>query len=502
MIELIAGNIRKLEIEMVVIPVCEDKDLHQHECLREIIALPQNLPEFSGIPKEELLLYDLPQLEAKRVLLMGLGPWAELTADSWRIMAGNAVKRAQGNGLKEILFAVPPSCNIQTDRASLIQALSEGAMLGNHLFDYYKSESPKQPLEQIKLLVSPEAKKKHAGVAEQSRIVCQAAIQAREWVSTPANEKFPKHLASRIVQEAKAVGLKTQVLSEKELQQLGFGALLSVSRGSHNAPQLLLLEHRPQADAQPHPLIALVGKGVTFDAGGVNLKSGKSLEQMKMDMAGGAAVAATLISAAQQNLPLPIIGAIPLVENMVSGRATRPGDIVTSLSGKTIEIGNTDAEGRLILADTLTYLIQEYSPGIIIDLATLTGACMVALGEKIAGLFTQDDPLRQLITQAGEASHERCWPLPLPDDYRELLKSDYADIRNIGKSRWGGAILAALFLSQFTEGVRWAHIDIAGPAYSSKATDYCGPGGTGFGVRLLNQLFARLIRQAQNDTAG
>jgi leucyl aminopeptidase len=428
------------------------------------------------------------------VLLYGLGPFKDLRPESWRKLAGNSVQRAHKNGCRSLLFALPPARKLRTDRAALLQALGEGAVLGNHIFDRYKNknDAPKQPLEQIRCLVSPSSLKAHAHVAAQTEIVCQAVIQAREWVSIPANDKPPEVLASQIVQQAQAAGLKTRVLAEKELKKKGFGALLAVSAGSSRAPQLVLLEHRLK-DVRPQPKLALVGKGVTFDSGGINLKTGGSLEQMKMDMAGGAAVAATLISIARQDLPLPVIGAIPVVENMVSGQATRPGDIVKSYDGQTIEIGNTDAEGRLILADTFAFLVKNYKPAILIDLATLTGACMVALGEKIAGLFTHDESLRNLIMAAGERSFERCWPMPLPDDYHELLKSDFADMRNIGKNRWGGAIVAALFLSKFTGSVRWAHIDIAGPAYSRKASDYCGAGGTGFGVRLLDQFLKQLL---------
>jgi leucyl aminopeptidase len=492
-LEFISGDVRKLKTDLLIIPVCEDKDLHQNKCLLEIIAKTDNLPEFNGEKKEELILYDPLPIAAKRALLIGLGPYKDLTAESWRKLAGQSVKLAQNKSLNDLLFAVPPARKIKLEMAGVLQALGEGAILGNHIFDHYQNDPQKKPLQNLQCLVSSSSLKTHAKIARQTNIVCQATCQARDWVSIPANDKTPKVLASQIVQQAKEAGLETRVLSEKELQKMGFGALLSVSIGSSNAPQLILLEHHPKAATQSYPLIALVGKGVTFDTGGINLKSGSSLEQMKMDMAGGAAVAATLISAAQQNLPLHIVGAIPVVENMVSGRATRPGDIIKSYSGKTIEIGNTDAEGRLILADTFAYLINKYAPGIMIDLATLTGACMVALGEKIAGLFTTDKSLGSLIYQAGEKSFERCWPMPLPDDYHELLKSEYADIRNIGRSRWGGAIVAALFLSQFTENVRWAHIDIAGPAYSSKASDYCGAGGTGFGVRLLNELFAQML---------
>ncbi len=235
-----------------------------------------------------------------------------------------------------------------------------------------------------------------------------------------------------------------------------------------------------------------MGKGVTFDSGGLNIKTGNSMAAMKSDMSGAAAVAATLITAAKIKPKLNIIGIIPIVENMPSGKATRPGDIIRSFAGKTIEIGNTDAEGRLILIDAMSYVIKKYKPHFLIDMATLTGACVVALGEKIAGVFSNDEDLAASIIAAGERTHERCWRMPLPEDYKELLKSDFADTNNIGSTRWGGAIVAALFLSEFTADTPWAHIDIAGPAYSTKENAYCGAGGTGFGVRLLAELFDKL----------
>jgi leucyl aminopeptidase len=213
---------------------------------------------------------------------------------------------------------------------------------------------------------------------------------------------------------------------------------------------------------------------------------------MKADMSGAAAVAGTLSAVAKLKPKHKIIGLLPLVENMPSGKATRPGDIIFSYAGKTIEIGNTDAEGRLILIDAMAYGIKKYKPDVLIDMATLTGACLVALGEKIAGVFSPDDDLAQAILDAGRDTHERCWRLPLPEDYKELLKSEIADINNLSSTRYGGSITAALFLSEFVQNTRWAHIDIAGPAHFKKGNDYCGPGGTGFGVRLMCDLIERL----------
>jgi leucyl aminopeptidase len=305
----------------------------------------------------------------------------------------------------------------------------------------------------------------------------------------PSNDKTPERFTRSIVSQARRYGLKTRVLREKELRQNKFGALLAVAAGSRSKPSLVMLEHKPP---KAKKTLALVGKGVTFDSGGLNIKTGGGMAGMKADMSGAAVVAATLITQARLKTRNHIIGAIPIVENMPSGTATRPGDIVRSHAGKTIEIGNTDAEGRLILIDAMSYVVKKHKPTVMIDLATLTGACVVALGERIAGVFTTDDQLSEAIQASGNKTHERCWPMPLPEDYKELLKSDFADLNNMPSARWGGAITAALFLAEFAGDTRWAHIDIAGPAYHKKGNAYCGPGGTGFGVRLLCDLINKL----------
>jgi len=320
--------------------------------------------------------------------------------------------------------------------------------------------------------------------------LCEGTTQARDWVNTPSNEKTPEKFTRSIVSLAKKQGLKVQVLNEAQLKQKKLGALLAVAAGSKSKPALVMLEHRVPGAKKT---LALVGKGVTFDSGGLNIKTGTSISDMKSDMSGAAAVAATLIAAAKLKTKTNIIGAIPIVENMPSGQATRPGDIIRSYAGKTIEIGNTDAEGRLILIDAISYVIKRYKPQLLVDLATLTGACVVALGDKIAGVFSNDDELAAGIIASGEKTHERCWRMPLPKDYKELLKSDFADMNNISSSRAGGAITAALFLAEFAADTPWAHIDIAGPAYLKTASAYCGPGGTGFGVRLLGDLLSKDI---------
>ena len=268
------------------------------------------------------------------------------------------------------------------------------------------------------------------------------------------------------------------------------GGILAVSAASQNSPSMPVISYSPRGAKQT---VVLVGKGVTFDSGGMNLKTSKTLNMMKIDMAGAAAVAASLIAVAKLKPKLKVVGILPLCENMLSGSATRSGDIIRTHKGKTVEIGNTDAEGRLILVDAMSYAIKRFKPDLMVDVATLTGACVTALGEGIAGLFSNDDDLAGLILASAEKTHERCWRMPLPEDYKDLLKSDLADINNMPKTRWGAAISAALFLSEFVGETPWAHIDIAGTAYRKNGSDYCGPGATGFGVRLICDLINRFV---------
>jgi leucyl aminopeptidase len=365
----------------------------------------------------------------------------------------------------------------------------EGACLANHHFDHYRKEKETKPLKRIQFCVEPRIGRSFKSLPGRVAATCRGTILARDWVNIPSNDKKPAEFARTIIRLAKKERLKSKLLGKKELQQKKFGAILAVAAGSQAAPAMLILDHHPQGAKQT---VALVGKGVTFDSGGLNLKSTASINLMKSDMAGAAAVAATMLTVARQQSRLRVVGLMPLVENMLSATATRPGDIIRSYSGKTVEIGNTDAEGRLILADAISYAAQKYRPQVLIDMATLTGACVMALGEGMAGLFSDDDELAQTIIQSGVKTHERCWRMPLPQDYKKLLKSDLADINNMPNSRWGGAITAALFLSEFVAKTRWAHIDIAGPAYRKKGNDYCGPGATGFGVRLLCDLLSRI----------
>jgi len=484
-IALKSGSPEKIKTQAIVIPVCRDHEIYSDKALSELIQEAKKRKEFNGNEKDELIFFDLPRMKAERVIFVGMGKISEIKAESFRSLAGDAVRKCINKGLSDIIITVPSPSKARIEISVILEAILEGAYLGNHIFDKYKNEKKVKPLKKIRLLTTPENEKQNQPLLRQVKIICDGTILARNWVSTPPNEKKPEQFARAVAESASKEKIKVRILDEKEIKKLKMGALLAVAAGSNSKPRLLLMEYRPE---RAKKTTTLVGKGVTFDSGGINLKQSGSIEDMKMDMAGAAAVAATLITVARLGVKKNITGVIPIVENMPSGTAARPGDIIKSYAGRTIEVGNTDAEGRLILIDSISYAIKKYKPDMLIDLATLTGACVMALGEKIAGVFSFNDNLASSIVNAGEKTHERCWRLPLPDDYKKLIKSDFADIKNLSSSKWGGAITAALFLSEFTEGTRWAHIDIAGPAYSKKQNAYCGAGGTGFGVRLLCEL--------------
>ena len=489
MLSLKSIDLKKVKTETLIIPVCEDRDIHDDKTVSSLITKAKKLKEFKGDMGEEVVFYTPPEIKADRVIFMGLGKLEKLNAESLRAFAGKAVKKCINMKLTEVLIGCPSAKKIKMEMPLPLEAIIEGAYLGNHLFDKYKDEKKYSSLKKIFFLVKPDVAKSSGKILKSITTICEGTIFARDLINTPSNDKKPEQFTKIITDTAKKENLKVKIFDEKELKRKKFGTILSVAAGSESKPRMIVLEYNPKGAKKT---VALVGKGVTFDSGGINLKPTGSLEEMKSDMSGAAAVAATLIALAKLKPKTKVIGIIPVVENMPSGNASRPGDIVKSYSGKTVEILNTDAEGRLILIDAISYVVKKYKPETLIDIATLTGACVVALGEKIAGVFSSDDELAQSIISSGEKTYERCWHMPLPDDYKEDLKSDFADLKNIAGSRWGGAITAALFLSEFVGDTRWAHIDIAGPSYMKKGNAYCGVGGTGFGVRLFCDLLEKL----------
>lgn len=482
-------NLKSDKINTLIIPVCEDKSIHDNRTVTALIKKAKKIDEFNGKKNDELILYSSSEINARRIIFSGLGKIKKIDAETFRTFSGNAVKKCIKKKIDDILIVVPSKKKTGIQEPDLLSAILEGAFLGNHIFDIYKKEKKHKPLEQISLFVKSKSIQKYSDLPSRVSDICTGTILAREWVSTPANDKTPEQYAGSIIEKAEDAGLKVSVLDENDLKENNLGAILAVAQGSQAKPRMVILEYKAK---NVRKNIVLVGKGVTFDSGGLNLKISGSMSGMKIDMAGSASVAATLITLAKIKPKVNVTAVIPIVENMPSGKAIRPGDVIKSYDGKTIEIGNTDAEGRLILIDAMSYAIKKYKPHTIIDMATLTGACVVALGDKIAGVFSHNNRLADAICESGQKTHERCWKMPLPEDYKALLKSDLADINNMSTSKWGGAITAALFLSAFVKNTRWAHIDIAGPSYLQKESGYCSIGGTGFGVRLLCDLINKL----------
>lgn len=482
-------NLEKATNHAIVILATEDQPLYGDDRLSAMVATARARAGFGGRADQEVLLCEITRPAGAVAIVVGIGPAARVDAETLRAGVGRGIKMAMGKGWAKALVAVPAQERLAVDQGAALEAMMEGAFLANHVFDRYKSEKTKKPLDRIAFWTDKDTTADFKATARKAAIIGQSVVQARAWGNTAPNDKSPAQLAKAFVTEAKRHGLTAEVLDEAALRRNGFGALLAVAAGSHCRPCLVILSHRPKTAKKT---VAIVGKGVTFDAGGLNLKTGRSMAEMKIDMAGAAAAVGAVVAAARLKLPIGVVAALPLVENMPSGRACRPGDIVTAVNGKTIEISDTDAEGRLILADTMAYTVARFKPEALIDLATLTGSCVVALGEKIAGLFTNDEDLAATILDAAQGAGERCWRLPMPEDYKELLKSEVADISNVGQDRWAGAILGALFLAHFAVGARWAHIDIAGPVWSKKETAYGGAGATGFAVRLMVAVLSRL----------
>ena len=421
----------------------------------------------------------LEGLDASAVLLVGVGERSKATADTVR----RALGRVAPQLAKRTTVATTLAQAGGRSAEEAVQAAVEGVLLGSYRFDRYKSKKDDAPaLETVTVLGSARWNSRAAKAAiERARIVADAEMWARDLVNTPARDLPPADLAKAAQDMAKEVGLEVNVWTEKELEKGGFGGILGVGQGSANPPRMIELRYRGAAASQAP--IALTGKGVSFDSGGISIKPAEGMDAMKSDIGGAASILGTMKAIARLKPKVNVIAAIPSAENMPSGSATKPGDVLHHRGGRTSEVVNTDAEGRLILADALAYLAEQ-EPRVIVDTATLTGACMVALGDELWGVMGNDRGLIRDLLAAGDATGERGWELPLHRPYRKLIDSDVADIKNMGK-RHGGAITAGWFLAEFVGDTPWAHMDIAGPAFLDKAGDYSPKGATGVPVRAL-----------------
>ena len=433
--------------------------------------------EFTGKTGELAVQYVPQGFKAKRLAVAGGGKRDKFDAAVLRRAVGTAVRALKQKGVKKLAWWIS-GVNSGVDA----EAAVEGAILGNFEPDRYKTSSDAKSLESF-VLVAPDSAR---AAFERGKILGDAQNFTRELVNEPANMMTPTLLADRARAMAAEVGLECEVLDEPRMRQLGMGSLLGVSQGSAEPPALIIVRYKPAQAPTTKDHLGLVGKGVTFDTGGVSIKPADGMEKMKYDMAGGAAMLGAMRAIAQLKPAIPVTALVPAVENMVGSKAQRPGDIVTSLSGKTIEVLNTDAEGRLILVDAITYA-QRLGCTHLVDAATLTGAIVVALGNVNIGVFTNNDALLARVLAAAKAEGEKSWHMPLDDDYKDLLKSAFADLANIG-GRWGGAISAAYFLKEFAGDTPWVHLDIAGTAWLDESKPFLAKGPSGVAVRTFTRL--------------
>jgi leucyl aminopeptidase len=448
-------------------------------------AISQSLKETDKGFGKIAIINTMGLVPPQRILVASLGRQKEITKDSVRFVSGKIAKKAREMNLQE--FSIVMKENLTVDVSESIAQIVEGVKLSLYAFDKFKANKEKRSPD-LTILASKSAKIQNA--IKSAEIVSDGVIFTKSIANLPANECSPATLANFAQQLARNNNaVKCKIFAESELKKKGFGGILAVGKGSKNKPRLIVLDYNraKKQEQKQHPIV-IVGKAVTFDTGGISIKPGERMNEMKFDKCGGCTVLGIMKAVSELKLPIRVIGVVPSVENMPGGGSYRPGDIIKLYNGKTAEILNTDAEGRLILADALAYSEKIFSPKVIIDFATLTGACIVALGTNIAGLVSNDEKLVKEIKQSSEATTEEVWQLPLNEDYMNMIKSQVADMKNMGVGRAAGTIAAAAFLRNAIEKTPWLHLDIAGVAWTQVATKekpYNPKGATGFGVRLI-----------------
>lgn len=478
----------RIATDLLLVPIFDDDSLDDIPGLEAgsagHISKAMASREFQGRPYE-LFLTPLTGWDAPRIALIGAGRRAQFNTERLRRVATAAALAARQRRMTRIAWLVrgdiPP--------AAAVQASAEGLGLSAFSIDRYKSgERGGPPAEEIVIAVPGGEAEELASALDRGRILAESCNLARELCNEPPNVLTPNVLAERAAAVARDCGLEVEVLDERAIGRLGMGLLLGVGQGSAHPPRLIVLKHTPRGSDRVDGghILGLVGKGVTFDTGGISIKPAEGMDRMKTDMSGAAAVLAAMRAISLLDAPVPVIGVIPSAENMPGGRALRPADVLTGAAGKTVEVVNTDAEGRMILADGLWYA-RELGATHLVDVATLTGAVVVALGKVASGLFGQPEPWVEIIRSTADAAGDRCWPMPLYDEYAEQLKSEIADMINSG-GRPAGACTAAIFLKEFAGGLPWAHLDIAGTAWAEDAKPWQPKGPTGVAVRTLAEL--------------
>ena len=434
--------------------------------------------EVSGKIFETTLLHNPAKLKAKRLLVLGGGKAKSFSAFELRRVAGAAVRFLKSKSIRSFGFVVPQGNLNATDAA---KAVVEGAFVGNFDPDTYKSDRKDQKIESLTIVASGDQGQLQRAVDE-ARIIGESQNLTRRLVNEPSNRMTPTILAEEAKKMCAEVGLKCEVYGADKIKELKMGAFWSVAQGSDEPPALIIMRYEP-AGAPDKPMLGLVGKGITFDTGGISIKPADGMEKMKYDMAGGAAMIGAMRAIALLKPKVKVIGIVCATENMPSGKAQKPGDVQIAMSGKAIEIINTDAEGRLVLADGLHYA-KQLGCTHLVDAATLTGACVVALGYVNAGVFANDDQMYERFSQALQKAGEKMWRMPLDEEYKDMIRSNIADIMNSG-GRWGGAVTAAMFLKEFAEDTPWLHLDIAGTAWTEDNKPWIAKGPSGIAVRSL-----------------
>jgi leucyl aminopeptidase len=486
-----AGSFEKQRSGCIVVGVFEGHKLSESAAAVDAASgryLTQVLKrgDLDGKPGSSLMLHHVPRIPAERVLLVGLGKERDFQEAAYRGALATAVKALRATGAADALLCLTDLPLKRRDAAWKVEQAVLALTDGTYRFDRMKSKPGAKPaaLRKAVLHLAQKGDMAEAQTAiERGQAIAAGVAFAKDLGNLPGNICTPSYLAEQALAMGRQHGLKVEALEKKQIEKLGMGSFLAVAQGSREPPRFIVIEHMGgKKDERP---VALVGKGITFDTGGISIKPAAEMDEMKFDMCGAASVLGTMKAIALMKLPLNVVGVVPTTENMPGGGAIKPGDIVTTMSGQTVEILNTDAEGRLILCDALTY-VEKYKPAAVVDIATLTGAMVIALGHVATGLFANSDPLARELLQAGDTAWDRAWHMPLWDDYQEQLKSNFADFPNIG-SRAGGSVTAACFLSRFTKSYPWAHLDIAGTAWKSGAEK----GATGRPVAMLTHFLAR-----------
>ncbi len=497
-IKVIAGDITKIETEAIMVGFFEGMERPSGD----LAAIDQALDgaisrliaqgEIKGKLNEITIIHSLGKLPTARVVVVGLGKKEELLQDRVRMAVGEACRLLQQRGVGDVAAVALGAGVAGMGLDGAAQAVTEGALLGVYSFRRHITKEAEHG--ELKRLTIVEADETKLPILQQGgdkgRVLAEATKLARDMVNEPANYMTPSQMAETAARLAQAHGLELEVLEREQMGELGMGALLGVTQGSRQPPKLVILHYRGGESAQID--LALVGKGITFDSGGISVKPSEGMEEMKSDMAGGAAVLAAITAIAQIKPKINVVAITPCAENLPGGEALKPGDVLTAMNGKTIEIISTDAEGRLILADALGYA-NKLGAKLIVDVATLTGACHVALGDDCSGVFGNNQELVDKLIAASVAAGELMWQLPMYEQAKEQLKSEVADIKNVG-GKWGGAITSAHFLAEFAADTPWVHLDIAGTRLSEKSRGYVVKGATGVAVRTLVNLALSLAK--------